>query len=154
MLNHLFTENNFSPTSTEELFRTLTGSSKSEEIISFSRKKFYSVILLDGSYQLNFEDSSLPLEGKNILFTTTKVPFGIHCFKENKPVHSCAFSEGFITKANSGYELLSFSVYKPGSQFIYTLDEFEYDKFLIVFKKIEEEDSNEVNPLQTSLLRH
>lgn len=132
----------------------MTESSKLEEIISFSRKKFYSVILLDGSYQINFEETSLPLEGKNILFTTTKVPFGIHCFKENKPVQSCAFSEGFITKANSGYELISFSVYKPGSQFIYTLDEREYDKFSDIFKKIAEEDSNEFNELQTSLLRH
>lgn len=154
MLNHLFTENNSSSISTEESFRTLTESSKSGEIISFSRKKFFSVILLDGSYEINFEDTSLPLEGKNILFTTTKVPFGIHCLKENKPVQSCAFSEGFITKANSGYDLLSFSVYKPGSQFIYTLDEIEYDKFSTIFKKIAEEDLNEANPLQTSLLRH
>ncbi|MGD1318551.1 helix-turn-helix domain-containing protein [Chryseobacterium sp. 2R14A] len=64
------------------------------------------------------------------------------------------FFQKALLKANSGYELLSFSVYKPGSQFIYTLDEIEYDKFSTIFKKIGEEDSNEVNPLQTSFLRH
>ncbi len=154
MLNNLFTGFNEATPADGVCFKSLAETSEPGEIISFSRKKSYSVILLDGSYRIGFEEAGLDLEGKNILFTTTKVPFGIHCLKENKPVQICVFSEGFITKANSGYELLAFSVYKPGSQFVYTLNGPESDLFSAVFKKITDEDSAGAEPLRTSLLRH
>ncbi|SFW67033.1 helix-turn-helix domain-containing protein [Chitinophaga sancti] len=110
-------------------------------ILSFeySRKTFYTVTLLQGDYQLEFEDRSIDISGNSLLFTTTKVPFGIKSSDMGYAGISCVFKEEFITKANSGYRLLEFPIYKPGRQNIYSLTDEQTNDFITIYNKIFDE---------------
>jgi len=105
----------------------------------YSRKKFYTATLLQGDYRLEFEDRNIDITGNSLLFTTTKIPFGVHEAGSGYSGISCVFKEEFITKANSGYRLLEFPIYKPGRQNIYSLTEEQTKLFIEVYNKIFDE---------------
>jgi len=106
---------------------------------AYSRKKFYTATLLQGEYRLEFEDRNIDISGNSLLFTTTKIPFGIHATGLGYSGISCMFKEEFITKANCGYRLLEFPIYKPGRQNIYSLTEEQTKDFIDIYIKIFDE---------------
>ncbi|TZF92240.1 helix-turn-helix transcriptional regulator [Chryseobacterium panacisoli] len=111
--------------------------------LEYSRKIFYTATLLQGSYQLEFEDRNIEISGNSLLFTTTKIPFGIHAIDDGYKGLSCIFKEEFITKANSGYRLLEFPIYKPGRQNIYSLTEAQTKNFIDIYTKIDNESKSD-----------
>ncbi|WP_183558486.1 hypothetical protein [Mucilaginibacter sp. SP1R1] len=105
----------------------------------YNRKVFYTATLLQGEYRLEFEDRSIDVSGNSLLFTTTKIPFGIHSTGLGYAGISCVFKEEFITKTNSGYRLLEFPIYKPGRQNIYSLTDDQTKYFIDIYTKIFDE---------------
>ena len=105
----------------------------------YSRKSFYTATLLQGRYNLIFEDKNIELLGNSLLFTTSKIPFGIGALDGTYNGISCVFKEEFITKNNSGYRLLEFPIYKPGRQHIYSLTDNQTEKFIEIYNKIFDE---------------
>jgi len=137
-----------------DIFYILDLSITGNPIFSFeySRKKFYTATLLQGDYRLEFEDRNIDISGNSLLFTTTKIPFGIHAAGLGYSGISCAFKEEFITKANSGYRLLEFPIYKPGRQNIYSLTEEQTKHFIEVYNKMFDESQAD-SPFKDNLLR-
>ncbi|WP_306619402.1 helix-turn-helix transcriptional regulator [Chryseobacterium ginsenosidimutans] len=126
-------------------FHVLDLSVADDSVFSFdyNRKTFYTATLLQGEYQLEFEDRNIDISGNSLLFTTTKVPFGIHAAGLGFNGISCLFREEFITKANSGYRLLEFPIYKPGRQNIYSLTDEQTKHFTDIYTKMfDERQSN------------
>lgn len=109
---------------------------------TYSRKTFYTATLLQGEYSLEFEDKNIELKGNSLLFTSSKIPFGIHALTGTYSGISCAFKKEFITKNNSGYRLLELSIYKPGRQNIYSITEMQAEKFMEIYNKIFDEKLN------------
>jgi len=105
----------------------------------YSRKVFYTATLLQGEYRLEFEDRNIDISGNSLLFTTTKIPFGIQTTGLGYAGISCMFKEEYITKANSGYRLLEFPIYKPGRQNIYSLTKEQTKDFIDIYIKIFDE---------------
>lgn len=106
---------------------------------NYSRKTFYTTTFLQGEYRLEFEDRNVELTGNSLLFTSSKIPFGIHTFDGLYKGISCVFKEEFITKNNSGYRLLELPIYKPGRQNIYSLSEKQSEHFIEIYNKIFDE---------------
>jgi AraC family transcriptional activator of pobA len=104
----------------------------------YDRKLFYTVTLLQGEYQLEFEDRNIDVSGNTLIFTTTKIPFGIHATGGYAGI-ICMFKEEFVTKANSGHRLLEFPVYKPGTQHIYSLTNEQKKHFVDIYNKMFDE---------------
>ncbi|GAB4050692.1 hypothetical protein GCM10028810_46140 [Spirosoma litoris] len=105
----------------------------------YSRKTYYTVTLLQGKYTLEFEETQIDVSGTSLLFTSTKIPFGIHAAEGVYVGISCLFKESFITKSNSGYRLLEFPIYKPGRQTIYSLTDEQTKKIVGIYAKLVEE---------------
>ncbi|GAA4160847.1 response regulator transcription factor [Chryseobacterium ginsenosidimutans] len=114
---------------------------KDNDFFSFrySRKTFYTATLLQGNYSLEFEDRNINLAGNSLIFTSSKIPFGIKAQDGTYTGVSCIFKEEFITKNNSGYRLLELPIYKPGRQNIYSLTEEQAEKFIEIYNKIFDE---------------
>ena len=112
-----------------------------ESFLSFdySRKTFYTATLLQGNYTIEFEERNMDVSGNTLMFTSSKVPFGIQSLNGAYAGISCLFKEDFITKTNSGYRLLEFPIYKPGRQNIYSLTDQQTKNFLGIFAKISDE---------------
>lgn len=106
---------------------------------NYSRKTFYTATLLQGAYNIEFEDKKIEITGNTLLFTTSKIPFGIHTVTGIYKGISCVFKEDFITKNNSGYRLLEFPIYKPGRQNIYSLTDDQAENFTAIYAKIFDE---------------
>ncbi len=106
---------------------------------NYSRKTFYTATLLQGKYNLEFEDKTIEATGNTLLFTTSKIPFGIHTSNGVNKGISCVFKEDFITKNNCGYRLLEFPIYKPGRQNIYSLTDNQTENFRAIYAKIFDE---------------
>lgn len=117
----------------------------------YSRKTFYSATLLQGDYILEFEENNIELSGNSLLFTSSKIPFGIQTVDGIYNGLSCIFKEDFITKNNSGYRLLEFPIYKPGRQNIYALTENQTESFKTIYGKIFDEKLD--NGLYTEILQ-
>ena len=105
----------------------------------YNRKIFYTVTLLQGKYTLEFEERNIEISGNSLIFTSTKIPFGIHAPEGLYAGISCLFKEDFITKSNSGYRLLEFPIYKPGRQHIYALTDEQAKHFIGIYAKIFDE---------------
>jgi AraC family transcriptional activator of pobA len=121
----------------------------------YNRKTFYTVTLLQGNYTLEFEERKIDVFGNTLIFTTTKIPFGIHAPDGSYAGISCLFKEDFITKTNSGYRLLEFPIYKPGRQHIYSLTDEQTAHFIGIYGKIFDEkqaNSNFKENLQRTYL--
>ncbi|HEY0297742.1 MAG TPA: helix-turn-helix transcriptional regulator [Arachidicoccus sp.] len=112
------------------------GNNEDKILFPFERRGYYTITLLQGNYQIEFESEKQELQDNLLLFTTTKVAFGIKSMQGNPKGFSCIFTEPFITKNNSGYHLLSFPVFKPGTQFIYSLNKVQLIKFTNIYKKM------------------
>lgn len=106
---------------------------------SYSRKTFYTATLLQGEYNIEFEDKTIELTGNTLLFTTSKIPFGIHTLNGIYKGISCIFKEDFITKNDSGHCLLEFPIYKSGRQNIYSLTDKQAENFTKIYAKIFDE---------------
>ncbi len=137
-----------------DTFHILDLSITGNPIFSFeySRKKFYTATLLKGDYRLEFEDRNITISGNSLLFTTTKIPFGVHEAGLGYSGISCVFKEEFLTKANSGYRLLEFPIYKPGRQNIYSLTAEQAKHFIEIYNKMFDEAKND-SPFKDNLLR-
>ena len=112
-----------------------------ESFLSFdyNRKTFYTATLLQGNYTIEFEERNMDVSGNTLMFTSSKVPFGIKAPNGAYAGISCLFKEDFITKTNSGYRLLEFPIYKPGRQNIYSLTNQQTKNFVGIFAKILDE---------------
>jgi len=106
---------------------------------NYSRKTFYTATLLQGKYNIEFEDKNIEITGNTLLFTTSKIPFGIQSSNGVYKGLSCIFKEDFLTKNNSGYRLLEFPIYKPGRQNIYSLTDDQAENFTAIYAKIFDE---------------
>ncbi|WP_052257223.1 AraC family transcriptional regulator [Flavobacterium sp. AED] len=140
-----------------ETFHILDLSIADNPLFSFeyNRKVFYTATLLQGEYRLEFEDRNIDVSGNSLLFTTTKIPFGVHATGLGYAGISCVFKEEFITKSNSGYRLLEFPIYKPGRQNIYSLTDDQTKDFIDIYSKVfDETQGNSVfkNNLQRTYL--
>lgn len=124
-----------------DAFRVLDLSIAQDAGLSFAydRRSFYTVTLLQGEYQLEFEDRKINVSGNSLIFTTTKIPFGIHATGMGFAGIICLFKEEFVTKANSGHRLLEFPVYKPGTQHIYSLTNEQTKHFVDIYNKMFDE---------------
>lgn len=109
---------------------------------NYSRKTFYTATLLQGNYNVEFEDKNIELTGNSLLFTSSKIPFGIHSPNGIYNGISCVFKEEFITKNNSGYRLLELPIYKPGKQNIYSVTEKQTEQLIEIYNKIFDEKLN------------
>lgn len=121
----------------------------------YSRKTFYTATLLQGEYILEFEEDNINLSGSSLIFTSSKIPFGIQAKGGIYSGLSCVFKEDFITKNNSGYRLLEFPIYKPGRQNIYSLTDDQTENFAAIYAKIFDEkleNSNYKESLQRNYL--
>jgi len=140
-----------------DIFHILDLSVADNPLFSFeyNRKIFYTATLLQGEYRLEFEDRTIDISGNSLLFTTTKIPFGIHATGLGYAGISCVFKEEFVTKANSGYRLLELPIYKPGRQNIYLLTDVQTKHFVDIYNKIFDEargNSDFKNSLQRTYL--
>jgi AraC family transcriptional activator of pobA len=106
---------------------------------NYSRKTFYTATLLQGDYHIEFEEEKIEIMGNTLLFTTSKIPFGITTSNGVYKGQSCIFKEDFITKNNSGYHLLEFPIYKPGRQNIYSLTDDQAGHFTAIYSKMFDE---------------
>lgn len=104
--------------------------------LNYSRKTFYTATLLQGEYNIEFEDKTIEITGNTLLFTTSKIPFGIRTLNGVYKGLSCIFKEDFITKNNSGHRLLELPIYKPGRQNIYSLTDNQAANFTAIYAKI------------------
>lgn len=116
--------------------------------IPFSRRTYYTLTLLHGSYTIEFDDQVFNVTGDTLLFTTPKIPFGIQGTDGEQKGAFCIFTESFITKHNSGYRLQEFPIFKPGRQHIYSLSADETKVFTGIFghmfnEKLENSDFSE-----------
>lgn len=121
----------------------------------YNRKTFYTVTLLQGKYTLEFEERNIDVSGNSLIFTSSKIPFGIHAAEGAYRGISCLFKEDFITKSNCGYRLLEFPIYKPGRQHIYSLTNEQTEHFIGIYAKIFDEkhaNSDFKNNLQRTYL--
>ena len=112
---------------------------------NYSRKTFYTATLLQEKYNIEFEDTTIEKTGNTLLFTTSKIPFGIHSPNGVYKGISCIFKEDFITKNNCGYRLLEFPIYKPGRQNIYSLTDSQAENFVAIYAKIFDEKNDNGN---------
>lgn len=105
--------------------------------VTYNRRDFFKITLLQGSSIYHYADRSLEVKGSNLLFFSPKVPYTLQKAADTPPNTGCfcIFTEAFFREQSLGNpgEL---PMFKPGSQPFYALGPDEEQQLLAIYHKM------------------
>ncbi len=118
-------------------------SSKNKAEMSYNRRLYYKISLIKGKNLVEFADKSVLIETQGILFATPKIPYRYIPQNENPSGHFCVFTAAFLSKSKTGILIDELPIYQPNSDFVYQLNNTQYDEIALIFKKMDTELSSD-----------
>jgi AraC family transcriptional activator of pobA len=90
--------------------------------VAYSRRDFYKISLIRGSYRYHYADKSLSVDGTTLMFFNPNVPYTFQPLSDNNSGYFCIFTESFFTEKIRG-SLNDLPMFSPGGKPAYFLDE-------------------------------
>lgn len=109
----------------------------------YNRRTYYKISLIKGRNRAEYADKVVEVNDYAVLFATPKVPYTYVPLDENQGGHFCVFTKDFIGKYNTGIVLEDVPIFKPGSDFIYQINQQQFTEFEIIFRKMHAEINSE-----------
>ncbi|MEH6765891.1 helix-turn-helix transcriptional regulator [Yeosuana marina] len=117
-----------------------SGKSKSE--MTYNRRFYYKISLIKGKNLVEFADKSVFIEKQGILFATPKIPYRYIPETNEQSGFFCVFTKAFLSKSKTGLLIDELPIYEPGSDFVYQLNDGQYNEIELIFKKMNAEISS------------
>ena len=106
--------------------------------ITYARRDFYKIILINGKNRYHYADKSLEIEGPTLIFFNPQVPYTWESLTPDSSGVFCIFSRSFFTD-KIGLGLNDLPMYASGGKPAYMLDEHQEEQVSNIFKKMLEE---------------
>lgn len=110
------------------------GNKKSE--MSYSRRKYYKISLIKGRNLVEYADKTVLVEEQGILFATPRVPYRYTPQNQNQSGFFCVFTEEFLSRSKTGLPVFDLPIYQPNSDFVFQLNDVQYQEIEGVFNKM------------------
>lgn len=118
-----------------------SGRKKSE--MTYNRRLYYKISLIKGKNLVEFAGNSRMVEKQGILFATPKIPYRYTPQSQVQQGYFCVFTHEFMSKSKTGMVLDDLPIYQPNSDFVFQLNDEQYQQAEAIFKKMDEELSSE-----------
>lgn len=105
------------------------------EMAPYSRRDYYKISVVIGKSILHFADRSIAIDRPALVFSNPLVPYSFESEAENRIGYMCIFTEAFLKSGIHLENLLHSTLFKPGSDKVFFLD----DEELGAVKKIYQE---------------
>lgn len=118
-----------------------SGNKKSQ--MTYNRRLYYKISLIKGKNLVEYADKTVLVEKQGILFATPKIPYRYTPQSKEQKGFFCVFTKEFLSKSKTGLLIDELPIYRPGSDFVYQLNDEQYRKMEVVFKKMDAELSSD-----------
>jgi AraC family transcriptional regulator, transcriptional activator of pobA len=105
----------------------------------YNRRTYYKISLIKGKNKVEYADREIQINEFAILFATPRIPYKYTPEDTNQAGHFCVFTNDFITKSNSGIIVDELPIFQPNSDFIFEIDEKQFNHFESIFDKMHAE---------------
>jgi len=105
-------------------------------LLSFVRKNFYKIKLVEGKCRCHFADKTVEIDGYALIFIHPMIPFLLEETHEPIKEHFCIFNEDFFDHFGN---IKAYPVFQNNQESIFNLTEKEYREFETVLDKMGEE---------------
>ncbi|MDX2174432.1 MAG: helix-turn-helix transcriptional regulator [Bacteroidota bacterium] len=117
------------------------GKKKSE--MTYNRRLYYKISLIKGKNLVEYADKTVLIEQQGILFATPRIPYRYTPQNKEQSGFFCVFTKEFMSKSKTGLLIDELPIYQPTSDFVYQLDDKQYQEMETIFKKMDAELSSE-----------
>ena len=111
--------------------------------MTYNRRLYYKISLIKGKNLVEFAGKTVLIEKQGILFATPKIPYRYVPQDNEQSGFFCVFTKEFLSKSKSGVHIDELPIYKPNSDFVYQLNDTQYQEVELIFKKMDEELSSD-----------
>lgn len=111
--------------------------------MSYNRRLYYKISLIKGNNLVEFAGKSVLIERQGILFATPKIPYRYIPQNNEQAGFFCVFTKEFMSKSKTGVQLDELPIYMPNSDFVYQLNDQQYQEIEHIFKKMDDELSSD-----------
>lgn len=105
----------------------------------YNRRAYYKISLIKGKNSVEYADRTIEIKDCAILFATPKIPYRYTPQDSNQKGHFCVFTSDFLAKSKTGFILDELPLYQPNTDFIFQLNQDQYQELLSVFNKMHRE---------------
>lgn len=112
---------------------------KAKPAMPYNRRAYYKISLIDGKNIVEYADKTIEIKDYAILFATPKIPYRYTPEDNNQKGHFCVFTADFLAKSKTGLVLDELPIYQPNTDFIFQLDQTQYQEILSIFRKMHQE---------------
>ncbi|WP_419701611.1 helix-turn-helix domain-containing protein [Mucilaginibacter sp. NFX135] len=142
------TQNNFynhdTITSEAVQFRVAEICQSSCDLSAYNRRDFYKITLwLGGSSQLNYANRAIVINKPVLVFTNPLVPYAWDCDHAHSTGYFCLFTDEFLQTGNRTESLEESTLFKPGGDPVYFLDETQVQYLQSIFQRMLQEFDSE-----------
>lgn len=118
-----------------------SGNKKTE--MTYNRRLYYKVSLIKGKNLVEYADKTILIEKQGILFATPKIPYRYTPQAKEQKGFFCVFTKEFLSKSKTGLLIDELPIYQPNSDFVYQLNDEQYQEMEVIFKKMDAELSSD-----------
>ena len=118
-----------------------SGNKKSE--MTYNRRLYYKISLIKGKNLVEYADKTVLIEKQGVLFATPKIPYRYTPQDKKQSGFFCVFTTDFLSKSKTGLLIDELPIYQPTSDFVYQLDDKQYNEIEMIFRKMDTELSSD-----------
>ncbi|MBK6963204.1 MAG: helix-turn-helix transcriptional regulator [Bacteroidales bacterium] len=118
-----------------------SGNKKSE--MTYNRRLYYKISLIRGKNLVEFADKTVIIEKQGILFATPKIPYRYTPQAPEQSGFFCVFTTDFLSRSKTGLLIDELPIYQPNSDFVYQLNDEQYNEMEAIFRKMNAELSSD-----------
>jgi AraC family transcriptional activator of pobA len=111
--------------------------------MTYNRRLYYKISLVKGKNLVEYADKTVLIDKQGILFATPKIPYRYTPQAREQSGFFCVFTREFLSKSKTGLLIDELPIYRPGSDFVYQLNDEEYLEMEVIFKKMDKELSSD-----------
>ncbi|HKX85513.1 MAG TPA: helix-turn-helix transcriptional regulator [Flavobacterium sp.] len=119
------------------------GSCKAKPVMPYNRRTYYKISLIKGKNKVEYADKTIEIDDFAILFATPKIPYRYTPQDNDQKGHFCVFTGDFMTKSKTGLMLDELPIYQPNTDFIFQLNQKQYEEIEAIFIKMHNEIRSE-----------
>ena len=111
--------------------------------MTYNRRLYYKISLIKGKNLVEYADKTVLIEKQGILFATPKIPYRYTPQSNEQSGFFCVFTKEFLSKSKTGLLIDELPIYRSESDFVYQLNDEQYDAIELIFKKMDSELSSD-----------
>jgi AraC family transcriptional regulator, transcriptional activator of pobA len=102
-------------------------SSGSTELTPYSRRDYYKISVVIGKSKLHYADRSIEIDRPALVFSNPLVPYSFESDVADRVGYMCIFTEAFLKVDSRMENLQQSTLFKPGSDKVFFLDEVQLE---------------------------